>query len=287
MSNITEKECECLELLECKKWHGNDTYVKTKIEHSTCEEEVIKNSNKSIPYLPKCLKKFTSLLHISFTKCNIEKIFTLPPNLKFLFLEDNCIQNIDSSIFPSTLNYVSLKHNKLSQLYIQNTNIIELDISYNCLTYLECNSAVETLNVNYNNEIFIDFKLSNKLKNLYMSHCNISNLFKLPDSIERLYIYHNLIQKFETLPTNLKILNCTKNLISQFIIPENLEELEISHNNLTEIFSSSKYCNLYNLSCHANKLKKIDIHSKNFMNIKCIQNPLNRITVNGVSIQIS
>ncbi len=143
----------------------------------------------------------------------------------------------------------------LSQLNIANKNISDLTgiEDFKNLTDLDCSSNQLTfLQFNNSNLINLDCS-SNQLTELNLpSNSDLTNLNCSSNQLTELWIYGN---------TSLSSINCSDNLINDFIISENtpLMNLNISLNELTNL--STNIYSVEQLNCSHNEISNLDILS--------------------------
>jgi len=181
-------------------------------------------------------------------------------NVKYLFLSENDLENIDDLSHFDKLNVVDLCNNRLIKLPPMPDKLIELSVRYNNLSdisTLENCYFLRRLDCSYNR--IIEIPNTNTLEILICDHNKIFNIPSFAKLI-KLSCSNNIIQVMPSLP-NIEIIECDKNQITKINNYSNLRELYCSHNQIDEICNTHK---IDTICCYKNKIKKIDY----FQNLK-------------------
>lgn len=169
--------------------------------------------------------------------------------------------------FIKKVKFLILKEKKLKHIPKTTFQYEMIDISQNCITSFPIFETVITeINISYNNINMIEsISYLVNLQLLKVSNCNLSQLpadISNMKSLKYLYCNDNHLQCIPDLTnTSLIELSAENNEIStQFNIPETLEKLDLSYNNLNSFKIGQNLTRLRKLNLSHNNLDIFEIH---------------------------
>nr|XP_029734566.1 leucine-rich repeat-containing G-protein coupled receptor 5-like [Aedes albopictus] len=219
-----------------------------------------------------------NLLHELFIDKN--KINQLPsfeniPQLKTFNGTNNALDHIERNQFirQTQLEDIDLSYNQLTNLTLQlSSNVIyTVDISNNKLESLNINLRMDHLNIE--NNVLSTFGINGEctLKSLKMANNKLTSLTNLANcrSIELLDLSENSLESFRYSDKfeNLQKLNLTHNNLFEFYIPakpkssRKLWSLDLSHNYLSYLTSLPSFISLTELRLNNNQLLGIHLNT--------------------------
>ena len=253
------------------------------------------NYNKDIIIWQNTFDKFTALETLDLSSIDITYIYPRNFNenlktLKYLYLNNNKIENLDNNLFEKLVN--------LKKLHLNNNQIENLNP--NLFKNLK---NLEVLHLNYNkiknlNENFFE-KLVN-LKELHLNNNLIENLnekiFENLYNLKELRLNNNQIKNlnpnlFKNLK-NLEVLDLNNNLIENlneklFEKLENLKELHLDYNQIEKLDKNvfKNLSKLKILKLNNNIIKNLDEKLFEFKEIKSGLVYLNELYLNNNNIE--
>ena len=115
--------------------------------------------------------------------------FSVPLNIKSVFLDNNCIENVLLGALHSQIESLDMCENRLSSLSFLNSfpNLVSLDLSVNRITHVEkenfrANLALQSINLSQNNIRSVEEHSFFRLTNLFRIDLSNNNLFSLGES---------------------------------------------------------------------------------------------------------
>lgn len=130
---------------------------------------------------------------------------------------------------------LNLDNNRIKRLSNIPNNILTLFASNNIIEKTDgIPTSVIMLYLNNNKLTYCSLKYYNSLIYLSCHNNNLHTIFDIPDSLNIALLCRN---KLTLLPDfkNTTILNVSNNQLTNFTIPKNVIEIDISHNNITEL----------------------------------------------------
>jgi Leucine-rich repeat (LRR) protein len=258
--------------------------------------ETLNLSNNKIKFLLNIPSTVKTLI---IKNNKIEKILYISENLKILNISRNllteldlintnieeliCIENKISSIsYPYLLKKLNISHNKLKNLHGLPSTLIMLDCSFNKIKYIDSlPNSLEYFEISCNKLSIIDKNnLSDSLKTLNISHNKIIDICCLfPLSLTELNCSFNKIKTL-SLPNNLLCLFANNNDIDTIFINNLIEEIDLSHNNLSEVPYLPN--TLLSFDCSFNHKIEIIYLSENIIELNCNHCNVKEIEINDV-----
>lgn len=242
------------------------------------------------------------------TKSNTKTVLNISENKITGSLRSPKIFNKLNSFDLTTILYMNISHNSITEISYVPPNLIDLDCSFNLITNLTLTHlTIEKINCSNNSIVEIDLALCVKLYDLDCSNNNIQSLDLLPVCVQHIDCSKNLIKYLDYLPRNLKTLYCQKNLIESMdnlpcplktldfsnnlmyalpILPVSIREIYFSYNHLTIIFNNQKLHNLHTIYCDNNEITHIDFSQfPNLTTIDCSCNKLKMLEKLPLSVK--
>lgn len=221
--------------------------------------------NNKLTSLPSNVSELGSLYVINCSNNLLEKLPELPNSLKDLYCSSN--QLTELSELPTSLNTLVCAGNKLENLAIISylANLETLDISDNKFTALpDLPTTIRSLNYSYNPLTALPTDLSGleKLYDLSCADIGLTELPKLPESLEYLVCSGNELTDVDEIGS-----------LSE------LYRLDCSDNNIAELPALPEYLN--ELCCWNNQLTALPTLPKRLSNLYCSNNQLTSIVLNS------
>lgn len=208
----------------------------------------------------------------------------------------------------TTILYMNISHNSITEISYVPPNLIDLDCSFNLITNLSLTHlTIEKINCSNNSIVEIDLALCVKLYDLDCSNNNIHSLDLLSVCVQHVDCSKNLIKYLDYLPRNLKTLYCQKNLIESMdnlpcplktldfsnnlmrvlpTLPVSIREIYFSHNCITIIGNCQKLHNLHTIYCDNNEITHIDFSKfPNLTTLDCSCNKLEMLEKLPLSVK--
>lgn len=224
-------------------------------------------------------------------------------HLEILILSNNLIRDIGSYTFDSLENllFLNISHNKINHISQHSfhglVNLKQMDLSNNEIKTIEKSSfsdltSLELLNLsnNYILELFPDEFIN--IKYLYLANNNVSTFTCFASTLHEARVLIDLSNNFisellepqncdyhNTILSNNKItslivneycisLEANNNNISHIEFSENVEEISLSKNNITNLTAFSQLKKLKNLNLSFNKIGKLDSYLSQLLNLE-------------------
>lgn len=222
----------------------------------------VKNLDTNIDYdtvdyrIKECLDSGGKTLDLSHL--NLTKLPKLPEkiiqNVKYLFLAENKLNEIDDLSHFNKLSVVDLCNNTLTKIPTMPFKLKELLIKYNSINNItnlnEC-YYLRRLDCSHNEIVEIPY-----IKSLEILICDYNKIHNLKsfDHLIKLSCSHNVIQELPSLP-NIEIVECDRNQITKIENYPLLRELYCSCNKIAKLTNIQKIDTLH---CYKNNIKNID-----------------------------
>ena len=189
--------------------------------------------------LPIRLHNLISLTTLIITKCPLDEISYLPPQLESIKCNKCNLKIVSCKTFPSTLKSIDFTDNLIELItdFDQLTNLKTFILDNNCITYInDIPKSAEIVSLKNNLIENLSFLMEN-IKELYLNNNRISDIEYLSDSIEILDISKNNISIIALFPSELKVFiayNCKiRNILCKF--PFKLKKLDMFNNFLESV----------------------------------------------------
>lgn len=184
-------------------------------------------TNLGVGQLPK------KCLRLDISRNRISVLENLPEGLLGIDAARAGIESIDEKCLPDCLETMNLTDNKLKKVGKMG-HVKILDLSHN--------------------ELLADVsELNNEMLELDCSHCAITKIEegKFPSKIVKLTAYRNPLMSIRTLQASLRIVDISYCELKEFpILCNGLEQLDISHNMISEIPDPEKNQNAYPITLY-------------------------------------
>lgn len=248
--------------------------------------QVIDLSYNSISKLPSSILDSDSLVAVYLFGNRLSSLISLDAKIVTLDLGHNNLKEFPR--VPSQIKILSLDYNLIDTIRFISENIKKLSLQCNMITKIDPHSsfiALGQLDLRYNNLTTLPEKFDKmfpKLKNLCLSHNNITEYPKFPLTItevdlsfnkikilppnfnaytclSRCYLQNNEIEVVKNIPMSLQLLNLNNNKLLSFQLnhcPE-LAHLYVMNNNLT-VFPQIKGNMFCDYIYRFNQIKKIE-----------------------------
>jgi len=189
--------------------------------------------------LPIRLHNLNNITSLIITKCPLDEVSYLPPNLEILKLNKCNLKIVSCKTFPSTIKSIDLTDNLIELItdFENLTNIKTFILDNNNITYInDIPKSAEIVSLKNNLIQNISFLMEN-IKELYLNNNRINDIEYLLDSIEILDISKNNVSIISLLPLELKVFtayNCKiRNILCEF--PSKLKKLDMFNNFLESV----------------------------------------------------
>lgn len=189
--------------------------------------------------LPIRLHNLSSLTTLIITKCSLDEVSYLPPQLESLKINKCGLKIISCKTFPSTLKSIDFTDNLIELItdFENLTNLKTFILDNNCISYInDIPKSAEIVSLKNNLIQNISFLMEN-IKELYLNNNRITDIEYLLDSIEILDISKNNVSIISLLPSELKVFlayNCKiRNILCKF--PLKLKKLDMFNNYLESV----------------------------------------------------
>jgi len=236
-----------------------------------------------LEYSDKIRDEIKNLINLRFFDCSNNNLDELPPNIENLInlrelkCEKNKIKSLSKIETLINLDTLYCSHNQIKDI-TPVCNLLELQY-FSCSYNQIKNIPAEIVNLTQLRSLICS---NNQIKNLPIE------LNKLI-SLKFLYVDYNQLESIELSLHNLTMLSCHNNKISLLKIENcyNLEYLECSDNELTELPNMMNFLRLKFIWCYNNKLTQLSSHIgglPSLLKIHYHNNPLEYVPHNLVRI---
>lgn len=182
---------------------------------------------------------------------------------------NGCITNL--TIKNSIIGKLVLDDNVLNEVIFENTTISNLSISDNFLEMINSlPQGLERLFLSKNRINCITVNFENTIKILDLSSNNIQGIhFNLPENLEKLYLGSNRIKEIEiSFPKTLQSADLSNNYlknVTNLTINDDLQELDLSSNELEKKVDSIEYGGLLSFNLEDNNYNRENSNSFSYL----------------------
>lgn len=245
--------------------HKNMRNINT--EQAEWYDETLKHKFENINHdnlsfrIEECIKTSFSTLDLSNLELQILPDFTHHnnynniKNIKYLFLNDNKITNIDASIKQFiNIEILDISNNNIQEINYLPISLVELSCHNNKITAICIHDNIKRIDCSFNKLLLL-----NSYNNLTKLICNSNQLENIPtfNNLLQLICTHNPIKSIDIQP-KLLFLDCSYTNIKNEISNFNLLNTLICHYTPIETIDFTKLLHLKTLEIAGSKITKLD-----------------------------